>query len=306
MPATATRVIDGHTLRLTRQDKPLYPHGSPSRLGKGSGDGDGFTKADVIAYYEAVAPVLLPQLRNRVVTRIRYPDGTAGDRFFERHAPRGMPDWIRTVTISASPGTGKPAKQVTYPVIGGLADLLWMANQGALEYHVPQWHVGPRGGIGRPDRLVLDLDPGEGVDLAGVADIARLLADRLRAEGLDPLPVTSGSKGIHVYAALDGRRTSLQVHAWVRDLARALAEQHPDRIIATAAKDERQGKVFIDWSQNHPARSTAAALTLRGKPSPTVAAPRAWDELGPGLTQLSPGDALSRPAAIAALLTGLG
>jgi bifunctional non-homologous end joining protein LigD len=281
MPDTATRTVDGRQLRLTRLDKPLYPEGE-------------FTKGEVLAYYEAVAPVLLPQLRDRVVTRIRYPDGTGSERFYERHAPRGMPDWIRRVTISASPGTGVAAKRVTYPVIGGLADLLWMANQGALELHTPQWHVGPRGGIGRPDRLVLDLDPGEGAGIEDCAEVARLLGDRLRAEGLEPVPATSGSKGIHVYAALDGRRTSLQVHGWVRDLARELAAAHPERIIATASREERAGKVFIDWSQNHPARSTATPYTLRGKARPTVAVPRTWDEIGPGLTQLGPAEVLAR------------
>jgi bifunctional non-homologous end joining protein LigD len=183
---------------------------------------------------------------------------------------------------------------VTYPLIDDLAGLLWMANRAALELHTPQWHVGPRGGIGKPDRLVIDLDPGEGLVLEDVAAVARIVGDRLRREGLDPLPVTSGSKGIHIYAALDGRRTSLQVHAFVRDLARELATAHPERIIATASKEERAGKVFIDWSQNHPARSTATPYTLRGKAAPTVAAPRDWDEIAPGLTQLGPDEVLSR------------
>ena len=281
MQDATTRTIEGRQVRLTSLDRPLYPE-------------TGFTKGDALAFYEAVSGVLLPQLRDRVVTRILYPQGTDGERIFQRHAGRGMPDWIRTVTISASPGTGQAAKRVTYPVIGSLADLLWTVNRAALELHTPQWHVGPRGGIGKPDRLVIDLDPGEGLGLEDVAVVARLVADRLRAEGLDPLPVTSGSKGIHLYAALDGRRTSLQVHARVRDLARELAATHPDRIIATASREERAGKVFIDWSQNHPARSTATPYTLRGKLAPTVAAPRHWDEIGPGLTQLGPDEVLAR------------
>jgi bifunctional non-homologous end joining protein LigD len=238
--------------------------------------------------------VLLPQLHNRVVTRIRYPDGTGGERFFERHAPAAMPEWIRRLTISASPGTGKKAKQVRYPVIDDLAGLLWMANQAALELHTPQWHVGPRGGIGKPDRLVIDLDPGEGVELDGCARIAHLVAERLREEGLEPVPVTSGSKGIHLYAAVDGRRTSLAVHAWVEKLARELAASHPDDVVAVSSKAERAGKVFIDWSQNHPARSSATPYTLRGRARPTVAAPRRWDEISNGLTQLAPNEVLER------------
>ncbi len=276
-----TRTLGGHQLRFTSLDKPLYPEA-------------GFTKGEVVSYYEAVAPVMLPHLRDRVATRILYPDGTGGKRIFQRHAPKGAPEWLRTVTISASPGTGREAKRVDYPVIDALADLLWLVNRAALEFHTPQWHVGPRGGVGKPDRLVIDLDPGEGLDLADVAAVALIVAGRLREEEYEPVPVTSGSKGIHLYAPLDGRKTSLTVHAMVRDLARDLAAQYPDRIVAIAAKGERAGRVFIDWSQNHPARSTATPYSLRGKALPTVAAPRYWDEIGPGLTQLSPDEVLAR------------
>jgi bifunctional non-homologous end joining protein LigD len=281
MPVSSVRTIDGHQLRLGTVEKPLYP-------------GTGFTRGDVIAYYEAVAPFILPQLHNRVVTRILYPNGTGADRVYQRNVPKSAPEWIRRVTVSASPGTGKAAKQVTYLLVDNLAGLVWSANQAALELHTPQWHVGPRGGIGKPDRLVIDLDPGEGLDLDDVAAVARIVADRLRDDGYAPVPVTSGSKGIHLYAPLDGRKSSLAVHAMVRDLARDLAAGYPDRIVATAAKDERGGRVFLDWSQNHPARSTATPYSLRGKASPTVAAPRDWDEIGPGLAQLSPGEVLAR------------
>jgi bifunctional non-homologous end joining protein LigD len=285
MTASASRkvslTIDGRALQVSSLDKVMYPE-------------TGFTKQQVIEYYTAVADVLLPQLRNRVVTRIRYPDGTGGERFFERHLPARAPGWIRHVTISASPGTGKQAKRVRYPVIDSLAGLVWMANQAALELHTPQWHVGPRGGIGKPDRLVIDLDPGEGIGLDECARVARIAAARLAEDGLATIPVTSGSKGIHLYAAVDGTRTSLAIHAWVQKVARLLAAEHPDLIVAASKKEDRIGKVFIDWSQNHPARSTATPYTLRGRPNPTVAAPRRWDEITDGLTQLSPDEVLAR------------
>jgi bifunctional non-homologous end joining protein LigD len=281
MAGSTTRTIDGHEVKLTSPDKIMYPD-------------TGMTKSDVVAYYEAVSPVLLPQLRDRVVTRIRYIDGVGGNRFFEKNVQRGTPDWIRDVTVSASPGTGKEAKQVRYPVIDNLAGLLWMANAAALELHTPQWRVGPRGGVRKPDRLVIDLDPGEGLGLDEVAEIAHIARDRLAEDGFETVPVTSGSKGIHLYAPLDGKRTSLQVHGYVRDVARELAERYPDRIVAVQDKDARVGRVMIDWSQNHPAKSTATPYTLRGRPFPTVAAPRQWDEIGSGLTQLSPDEVVKR------------
>ncbi len=286
-----TRTIDGHEVRLTSQDKVMYPE-------------TGFTKRDVAAYYEAVAEAILPQLRDRVVTRIRFPDGVGGERFFEKNTPSYMPDWIREVTVSASPGSRKEAKQVRYPVIENLAGLLWMANQAALELHTPQWRVGPRGGVRKPDRLVMDLDPGEGLGLDDVAEIALIIRDRLREDGFTPVPVTSGSKGIHMYAPLDGKKTSLQVHAYVRDLARGLAEEMPDRIVAVQDKEARVGKVMIDWSQNHPARSTVTPFSLRGKARPAVAAPRRWDEIGPGLAQLGPDEVIARREELAGLLSG--
>lgn len=279
--STTTRTLDGHRLTLSNLEKVMYPE-------------TGLTKQGVIDYYTTVADVLLPQLRNRVVTRIRYPDGVGGERFFEKNTPRSMPDWIRRFTISASPGAGKAAKQVRYPVIDDLAGLLWMANQAALELHTPQWHVGPRGGVRNPDRLVIDLDPGEGRGLDDCARVAHLVAERLIEDGLRTLPVTSGSKGIHLYAAVDGRRSALSIHAYVQKIARELAEKHREQVVAVIGKEERVGKVMIDWSQNHPARSTATPYTLRGKASPTVAAPRRWEEVTDGLTQLTPEDVLAR------------
>jgi bifunctional non-homologous end joining protein LigD len=280
-PDRVTREVDGHEIRLTSLGKTMYPD-------------TGFTKQDVAAYYTAVADVLLPQLKDRPVTRIRYPEGVGGERFFEKHTQKSTPDWIRRFTISASPGTGKDAKQVRYPVIDDLAGLLWMANQAALELHTPQWRVGPRGGVRKPDRLVIDLDPGEGAGLDDCAAIAHLAADRLREDGLRPVPVTSGSKGIHLYAPVDGKRTALAIHEYVMKLARELAAVHPERIVAVQDKSERVGKVMIDWSQNHPARSTATPYTLRGRTSPTVAAPRRWEEITAGLTQLSPDEVVAR------------
>jgi bifunctional non-homologous end joining protein LigD len=278
---STTLTIDGHAVKLSSLDRVMYPE-------------TGFTKGDVVDYYRAVAGPMLKQLHNRVVTQIRFPGGVGGERFYQKNASRYTPDWIRTFVIPASPGSRKPSKKVTWPVIDNEAGLLWLANQGALELHTPQWHVGPRGGVGKPDRLVIDLDPGEGVELDAVSAIARLVRDRLAEDGHAAVPVTSGGKGIHLYAPVSGR-TSRTVHAYVERLARELAEAHPDRIVAVQAKEQRVGKVMLDWSQNHPAKSTATPYTLRGKGgTPTVAAPRDWDEVGDGLAQLGPADVVAR------------
>ncbi len=276
-----TVTIDGHQVRLTSLDRVMYLEA-------------GFTKADVVDYYRAVAEPLLRQLRDRVVTQIRFPGGVGGERFYQKNASRHTPDWIRTFVIPASPGSDKPSKKVTWPVIDNEAGLLWFANQAALELHTPQWHVGPRGGVGKPDRLVFDLDPGEGVDLDGVAEIARLVRDRLADDGYEALPVTSGGKGIHLYAPVSGKAARV-VHRYAETFAKALAEEYPERIVAVQAKDQRVGKVMLDWSQNHPAKSTATPYTLRGKGgAPTVAAPRTWDEIVDGLAQLGPAEVVKR------------
>ncbi|MDN6794553.1 MAG: ATP-dependent DNA ligase [Propionibacterium sp.] len=266
----------------------------------------GFTKADLREYLEAVSEVLLPQLLDRPVTRVRFPRGITGTRFFERNTPAGAPRWLRRQALSASPGTpatsGRAPRTVTYPFIDGVDGLRWMADQAALEFHTPQWRAGPRGAVHRPDRLVIDLDPGEGAGLAACARVAHLVRARLARDGLDARPVTSGGRGLHLYAAVPGEspvlargRTSRAVHAYVHDLARELAGEHPDLVVARSGAEHRVGRVFLDWSQNHPARSTATPYTLRARgPRPTVAAPRHWEEIGDRLTQLGPEDVVAR------------
>ena len=267
----------------------------------------GFTKADLAAYFEAVAPALLLQLADRPVTRIRFPEGVGGRRFYERNTPRWAPAWLRHLQISASPGSeteyrSHPAKLVDYPFIDDVAGLRWMAGQAAIELHTPQYRVGPRGAIRRPDRLVIDLDPGRGAGLDECAWVAVRARERLAADGLVTWPVTSGGSGIHLYASVPGGSarlaragTARSVHAYVRDLARKLARAHPDRIVDVADRDARAGRVFLDWSQNHPARSTATPYTLRGRgAAPTVAAPRRWAEIAPGLVQLGPAEVVAR------------
>src|SRR5690606_10023502 len=208
--------------------------------------------------------------------------GTAADpaeSFFTKQLEQGAPDWVRRMPIEHSEG----AKD--YPLADDVATLAWFAQIAALELHVPQWRFTHSGGRGRPDRLVLDLDPGPGVGLAECAEVARIARGILTGMGLEPMPVTSGSKGIHLYARLPttddgtGRQTSDEVSAVARELARLIEADHPDLATGTMAKSARGGKVFIDWSQNNAAKTTIAPYSLRGRARPWVAAPRTWDEL---------------------------
>ena len=144
--------VGGRALRLRRLDKVLYP-------------ATGTTKAEVLDYYARVAGVLLPHLARRPVTRKRWPDGVAGPSFFEKNLPRGTPDWVASVTLP-TPGSSTGRDDATFPLVLEVATLVWLANLAALELHVPQWQVGPRGAVQAADRLVIDLDPGPPAGLA--------------------------------------------------------------------------------------------------------------------------------------------
>lgn len=268
-------------VKLTHLDKVLYP--------------GGFTKAEAVDYVVRVAEPLLAQLRDRPVTRIRFPHGVGGQQFFEKNTPRGAPSWLRRQTLHAAPGSDDEGKELDLPFLDDVAGLVWATNAGALELHTPQWRVGPRGGLRNPDRLVIDLDPGAPAGLDECARVAHLVADRLAEDGLSgTVPVTSGSKGLQLYAALDGKRDVLTVRQYARDLAHELAAAHPGQVVASQKKDLRGGKVLLDWSQNHPAKTTITPYSLRGRAHLAAAAPRWWPEIEPGLTQLTPAEVIAR------------
>jgi bifunctional non-homologous end joining protein LigD len=274
--------VQGRRLLLSSLEKVMYPEA-------------GTTKAEVIDYYARIAPVLLPHLAGRPVTRIRFPHGVADPmQFFEKNIPPGMPPWIRRV-----------GRDPVFPLIDDLAGLTYFANLNSLELHVPQWRVegeGPDAVPANPDRLVIDLDPGPGTGLAECATVALLVRERLGAIGLDTVPVTSGSKGLQLYAVLPGVHTSDEIRDTVGQLAQELSKAHPDRIVWKMAKDLRPGKVFLDWSQNVAAKTTICPYSLRGRARPWVAAPRSWEEIEAGasgaaeLVQLEAGEVLARVA----------
>lgn len=272
--------VGGRSVRVSSLDKVLYP-------------ADGTTKGDVIGYFGAIAPVMLPHCRDRAATRKRWPGGVGetGDAhvFFQKDIGDNAPEWVATGEIQHRDHVN------AYPLVNDEATLVWLAQLASLEIHVPQWRFDDAGRPCNPDRMVLDLDPGPGVDLRQCARVAFLVRDLLRDMGLEAVPVTSGSKGIHLYAALDGSHTSDQVSAVAHELARALEADHPDEVTSTMRRAARAGKVFIDWSQNNPAKTTVAPYSLRGRARPTVAAPRTWGELAsPHLRQLEFREVLQR------------
>ncbi|WP_237773948.1 non-homologous end-joining DNA ligase, partial [Actinosynnema sp. ALI-1.44] len=251
-------------LTLSNLDKLMYP-------------ATGFTKSAVIRYYTLIAPALLPHVAGRPITTIRFPDGVEGQRFFEKNAPRGAPDWLPTARLPSSGSRGS-GDVIEYPLYDELAALVWAANLAALELHVPQWTVGANGQRRMPDRLVFDLDPGPGASIVECARVAERLYDVLVDDGLTPVAKTSGSKGMQVYASVR-TRTPDRTSTYAKAIAQRFARETPDLVTAKMTKSLRQGKVFIDWSQNNPAKTTIAPYSLRGRDHPTVSTPVAWDEV---------------------------
>jgi bifunctional non-homologous end joining protein LigD len=248
-------------LTLSNLDKVLFP--------------DGYTKGEVIHYYSRIAPVLLPHLAGRPVTFIRFPHGVGGQQFFEKNVAKGAPAWIRTAIL---PSSGSSSGTIEYALLDELPALVWAANMAALELHVPQWTVGPGPARRNPDRLVFDLDPGPGTTIVECCRVAERLRDILVDDGLTPFAKTSGSQGMQLYCGIRTRSPE-RPSAYAKALAQRLTAETPDRVTATMAKAARPGKVFIDWSQNNPAKTTVAPYSLRGRDHPTVSTPITWDEV---------------------------
>lgn len=281
--------VEGRTLRLTNLEKVLYPE-------------TGFTKGEVLDYYARIAPVLLPHLAGRPVTRIRWPHGVGDMSFFEKNAPRGTPSWVRTATVptTGSRGRSRHGDTLVFPIIEDLPSLMWAANLAALELHVHQWTVDEDDEPIGADRIVIDLDPGEPAGLHECCQVALLVRDALAERDYEALAVTSGSKGLHLYAPLPGPLPSSETSALAKEVAEQLQAEYPSQVTATMTKAKRRGKVFLDWSQNAGSKTTVAPYSLRGKPRPQAATPVGWDEVEAGaddplaLEQFTPAQVLAR------------
>ena len=263
--------VEGHRLKISNLEKVLFPV-------------TGTTKGEVLNYYVRIAPVLLPHLADRAVTRIRWPHGVQDLSFFEKNVPNGAPKWLRTATVPTTgsrTGEGRPG-MITFPIIDGVASLTYLVNLASLELHVHQWTVTRQGKVRNPNRLVIDLDPGEPAGLPQCCEVALLVRERLAERGLQARPVTSGSKGLHLYAALPGKLDSDGTTALAKEVAEELQAEHPKLVTATMTKARRSGKVFLDWSQNAGSKTTVSPYSLRGKEKPWVATPVTWDEVEEG------------------------
>jgi bifunctional non-homologous end joining protein LigD len=276
MPGSGNNVVvvDGRSIKVTHPDKVMYPT-------------DHLTKVAVIAYYVRMAERMLPHLARRPVTRIRWPEGVGGSRFFEKQLPGGAPDWVQTLTLDHSDGP------VTYPLVPDAATLAWLGQLNALELHVPQWRW--RDQTPHVDRIVFDLDPGPGTDLSHCIEVGQWLRRRMSEDELASVPVTSGSKGLHLYAAWDPSEWDVTTSEYAKALAAEASAAFPQLVTAVMKRELRAGKVFIDWSQNNPNKTTITPYSLRGRDHPYVATPRTWDELDAGgVTHLTMSEVLAR------------
>ena len=280
--------VDGHELGLTSLSRVYYPQ-------------VGFTKGEAIDYYRRVAPVLLPHLVDRPLTLKRYPQGVDEPFFYEKHAPRGRPDWVRTAEVTIGDG-----KAVEYVLAHDLATLLWVANLGSIELHAPMWRH-PK--VSRPDQIMFDLDPGEPATIVECCVVGCRLREILQQVGLTPVAKASGKKGLHVMAGVKGV-SSDEATELAHEIARRLEADDPDLVVSRMTKKLRVGKVLVDWSQNRAAKTTVAAYSLRATPEPQVSAPVTWDEVEscakPDDLVFGPDDVLARIKADGDVFAPLG
>ncbi|WPO71421.1 non-homologous end-joining DNA ligase [Streptomyces sp. KN37] len=247
--------VEGRRISLSNLDKVIYP-------------ASGFTKGEVLHYYASTADALLPHLVDRPLSFLRYPDGPDGQRFFTKNVLPGTPEWVRTAEVPRSDG---PTRQI---LVQDLPSLMWSANL-VTEFHTPQWRADAPA---RADRLVFDLDPGPPATVVECCHAALWLRERLAADGFHVYAKTSGSKGLHLLVPLEPT-PSERVSAYAKSLAVEAEQELPALIVHRMTRSLRPGKVFVDFSQNAAAKTTAAPYTLRARAEPTVSTPVTWEEV---------------------------
>jgi len=269
--SSAETTVAAHELKLSNLSKVMYPEAR-------------FSKRDLIEYYAAIAPVLLPHLNGRALTVTRWPDGVDGKSFFQKQAPAHRPDWVRTAMVPAG------SKPIDYTLANDLATLVWLANLAAIELHTPLARAEE---IERPTALVFDLDPGAPASIVECCHVAIVLHGMFEGLGLKSFAKTSGSKGLQVYIPLNRPDvTFAQTKPFAKAVAELLEEAEGDLVVSRMTKARRKGKVLIDWSQNDRNKTTVSVYSLRATPRPTVSTPVAWEEVRAALesgdpTQLS-------------------
>jgi bifunctional non-homologous end joining protein LigD len=231
-------------------------------------DDSSITKGEIISFYRDVSDLMLPELRGRPLTLERFTKGIAAGGFFQKHWQKHYPAWLNRVEAG-----GKT--RVTYPICDTPADLVYFANQGAIALHV--WTSRTRD-LERPDVVVFDLDPPDG-RFAAAAEAARWVREQLSALALPAFVKTTGGKGLHVVAPLDGTATFGEVSALADGICKRLCARHPDRLTMEFYKKDRGERLFLDTMRNAPGATFVAAYSLRGRPSAPVSAPITWEEL---------------------------
>jgi len=251
------------TLKLTNLDKPFWPE-------------EGITKGDLLAYYRAIAPAVLPHLRDRPFTMKRYPDGWQGGHFFQKDAPKHMPEWIPTWPFVATTRDRPPKKrEVDAPIVNEELALLWMVNMGCIDLNT--WYSR----IDKPDRpdwVLFDLDPSPDVGFPETIQVALLVKEALDALGLVSFPKTSGSKGIHVLVPVERRHTYADTREFAEIVARAIASTNRGLATTEWSKAKRRG-VLIDANQNGEGKTIASVYSVRPRAGAHVSTPLRWDEV---------------------------
>ncbi|MER7787765.1 non-homologous end-joining DNA ligase [Streptomyces sp. NPDC097640] len=249
--------VEGRRIALSNLDKVLYP-------------ATGTTKGELLHYLAATAGPLLRHLRGRPLAFLRFPDGPDGQTFFTKNPPPGMPDWVETAEVPRH--EGETSRQV---LVQNLASLMWAGNL-VVEFHAPMWRADRDAGLA--DRLVFDLDPGPPATVVHCCAVAEWLRERLHADGLSAYAKTSGSKGLHLLVPVEPT-PSRQTTGYARKLALEAAAAVPGLVTSKMTRSLRPGKVFVDFSQNAAAKTTAAPYTARARREPTVSAPVTWGEV---------------------------
>lgn len=252
----------GRSVVVSHLDKSFWPE-------------DGLTKEDMLRYYQVIAPTMLPYFKDRPVTLRIFPDGIHGFSYYRRDAPENAPQWLRSVDYT--PETAERVIQL--PLVDDAAGLLWLANEGSIEFHLWGAHV-PN--LAEPDMAIIDLDPGDQASFGDVLQAALRLRDALGRRGLSGFPKTSGGRGLHVYLPLASGHTFDAVRAWVKALAEELADAYPDLIAVAHGATHRGRQVTIDHAQNSIGRNTAAPYTLRAQLGAPVSTPLTWAEVEVG------------------------
>jgi bifunctional non-homologous end joining protein LigD len=283
LPGDARELAFGErTVRVSNWSKVLWPQA-------------GFTKGDLVEYYVAVAPTLLPHLAGRPLTLKRYPNGVDEQHFYEKQSPSHRPDWVRTAPIR----TGR--KTIDFTLVDDVATLAWLANLADIELHTS---LSRADHIERPTMLVFDLDPGPGADIVTCCEVALVLRGLFDKLGLTTVAKTSGSKGLQVYLPLNRPDVTYDdTKPFAKAVAELLEKQMPDLVVSRQTKALRDGKVLVDWSQNDEHKTTVNVYSVRARERPTVSTPVDWDEVAacresgdPELLAFDTGDVLERIA----------